>query len=172
MAAVSFEDYFVRNEARSSSELLGTLSATHRLGSIQTTVRSRKWGNVLHNWKKFTYEALPVGVIAGTAIPTSIVGAVFQALLAIKIAIDATEIEFSEDASEVILRLASMQRIAEQKAERPAWIRIDALTLESNLPEENLRRILRNLEHLKVVCIDLKGEHVTIVEEICFESGD
>lgn len=167
-----FEDFF-DNVQPTTVELLGTLKVSRQAGSISVVVRSRKLTNCVHNWKKFLFTVLPASAGAIATIPTSSVAAAIVGLQAIKSAIETAEIEFSSDAGVAILLVAEIQRAKEAAANAPAWVslaEIEARTVDLGWSATTLLAVLADLERLRVVCWDLDGANVRVVEELRFET--
>ena len=114
---------------------------------------------------------LPVSVGAATVIPSNAVAAAIIGLQAVKSASDAMDVELPTEASEMVLRLAELQRTAEADG-GATWISVANLIAEPTAhgaEESRLMMVLRDLERLGVVRFDLTDAQVRAVEEIRFE---
>lgn len=171
--APRLEDYLVRSTA-TPNDLLGTLKAKRLPGATRVTVVSNKWANCVLSWKKFVFDILPISVGAITIIPSSAVAAAIVALQAVKTAADTMDIEFPPEASAIILRVAQLQRAAEE-CERSPWISIDDIlndSFEFPLEQSRLDVLLRDLDRLGVLRFDLDEQYVRIVEELAFDPAN
>lgn len=167
---IRVEDYLTPDVER-PGDLLGTLKVKRTPGTTRVTVKSRKWKNCILNWKKFLFDVLPVSVGAATVVPSSAAAAAIIGLQAVKSAIDAMDLELPTEASEMVLRLAQLQRAAEADGSA-AWIPVASLIAEPTAHGAEgggLMVVLRDLERLGVVRFDLTDAQVRTVEEIRFE---
>lgn len=163
------DDYF-SSDADSPTDLMGTLRTRRAPGATRVTVKSRKLKNCVLNWKKFLFDVLPVSVGAATVIPSSVAAAAIVGMQAVKAAIDSLDIELPDEASEVVLRLAALQRTGENDG-GTGWISLDSVrgSLGSDAERNRLDVVLRDLERLAVLRFDHTETQVRIVEEIRFE---
>jgi hypothetical protein len=169
---IRVEDY-LSADAGGPSELLGTLKVKRTPGTMRVSVKSRKFKNCVLNWKKFLFDVLPVGVSAAIVVPSNAAAAAIIGLQAVKSANDTMDVELPAEASEVLVRLAELQRAAEDQG-ISAWIPVNCVIPDMNkdgTEEGRLRVALKYLEKLGVLLFDLTEEKVRVVEEIRFEDA-